>query len=311
MKVEEILLEKIKNNCDKNTIIVNDISDYWECIFNYLCEKYNIEFDSETGSYTSSDNYNLKNEIAGIIKKAVEILLFEGRRKKDIEAVVNRVMSSSIDMLICEILNDSDFGLTLVENYVNYLVKVRYFSIISIGDLISLEIKFPWLKGIVDSKGFISLNSIARDILESLSDLAADCQLNIEEACALYDKYFKSATFDRYILERAECKDYSKKDILWLKSYQIRLLYADIYAYLEIENLGEEEFYNDDLYSFVKETIDFEDYRLPKDRDFRRRLYDCYFSSEYRYMPSEFKNILGSNDKIMCLKEANPLYFLD
>ncbi|HBA37684.1 MAG TPA: hypothetical protein DCY94_03090 [Firmicutes bacterium] len=309
MKSDKIILEKIESEASEDGLIMDDIDNYWEILFDFLTDSYGVEYDKDTGDYFVKDEGNFNEEIANIVRKACLMLLLE--KDSVSEKMINKVLRSNIEMLTVEILGGTDFALSIIEAYVDYVVKVEHYSIISSDYLGKIADKFPWLDEIGDTRGFRTINDMARDVLDCVYGYVTEEPISDLERHALYDRYFMTDAFDHFIESGAEPYSHSKEEIFLFKKYQIRIMFTDLYASLSIDKSEDENFSEAELLAFLEDEIYAGDFYLPTDPEARYKLLDAYFINMYVFKKEKARRVLEDNDKMKILSMGNPLYFID
>ncbi|HBA37685.1 MAG TPA: hypothetical protein DCY94_03095 [Firmicutes bacterium] len=308
MNIDKIILDFIKVHFGENSMSKDNLQDIWQIIMDFFANKYGFKVDNETGKYSTNDDLNFAIEIEIMIKEACLNCLFE--RSSHGDKIVNRVLQSSIDMMIDDILYGSDFGLSLLEEYAEYVKRVDD-SIITGAVECDLEDKYPWINEIHANRGFKTINDMVREVFYSLWLITYKNRFSEEYQHMIYDLYFLSDKFDYVVEEQAKPYSQSKRDILRFKMYQMRIMIADLYGSLEVNKCNGLESFDEELLKFLEEAIEAKRFILPAYPELRYRMYDMYFEEDYSNKVVTIHEELVKKGDVKVLSMANPIYFLD
>lgn len=248
---------------------------------NIISDLEKIDLDMDNVEIIDGEVKEEENHIVGsIIQKALIYALLHLSSNKI--TLINTVLANSTCDLEEEFREKTELAFDIFEEYLNYLIDFSL-GIITPKVESSLFIKYPWLATIKESKGFITINDLARDCLEEMYITFVEAGASEEEIFALFDKYFMSREPDYMASKYAQALSSEKNFIERFKIYQARLILADAYLYLKTidlaaleDTLSETEKLSLGLIEF---KIDRKSFVLPADKEIRHGIYRIYINT--------------------------------
>lgn len=272
-----------------------------------VCDEYNGHVSNQEFSFYS-----------GIIKKALVNILYENK-EEDAEKV-NQILKSDFTDLIREFRKSEELSYYLLEHYIKFLIRLSNSELTS--DIIKqLLDKHPWLETISYSKGYMTINEKAREVILDIYGALYDVDVTTKQFYDALDDYFRNEQ-SNYFFRDAFPEINSKDGIKKMKDYQLRLIVSDAFLLLKAWHLKNIDSPEDEDLEFNAEAIQLletiEEGIVSGNFDFlastkmRHNLYACFiFFNDNPFYFNYFTDILKSYDEDYHLKMINPLYFLD
>lgn len=309
-KIDRTIISFFKKS--ENTSL--DVFDYSASEFldkyvQFLSNVSGIDFDDIFDEYIDSFKLKIvKSFIGDTLKKAI-IASMVGENYGNSDSTVNFIISMGIDRITREFINRTQVAELIMGEYKCYLLR-KDLGMIDFCMENEILRRFTLLRRLDTYKGFYTINDMVRLVLDSVCSLALDLEATDEQLGSLFDGYFYTSTFDRFIETDAPMYSKSKNTIQIFKRYQMRLLIADAYT-REASSFIMEEKEETGILEELEDLIERQDFKLPNSKRLRYLIYKSYYRGYTLNELDYLYNILGSEDKIETLKPINPLYFLD
>ena len=246
--------------------------------------------------------------ISDVCMKAVVYLL--SRYEEEYDEIINAVRNLPFYEIVKAFKMGTSLAYCLFKSYICFLVE-NLSNRLCYLDVVSTINKNPWLRDLIDNKGFDTLNHKARTVLEKMVNVVTLDKNFFRQL----DDYFNDFERDGLLCKYATEFTSSLPDIRKFKQYQIRIMLADVYRTLKsysLDDMQEEETSKLAILEIVEERIFSENYTLPEEETVRHALYrQFYLSLEEKSLWSAQLQTLEEHDCVKILKPVNPLYFLD
>lgn len=306
-ELDKIILQSFDDNEEKFPTI-----DYLlDKLISFMEENYGATYSSEEDSYFADEPGLLRYSVSEIVRKACLEILWEIKHgRTDDVKLINYVLRTDIDTLITEFLYESSVAHEIVKSYVVFIIMRFKHRLSSKKELESINKRNPWLDQIVENRGFETLNDKARKILGCLYEMSSEKE-DKDSDWEIIDEYFSSDKLDNLVKEDAPEFFCSNRSSWQFKLYQLRLMYADVYATLEFARKNDEDFSDYEMLKEIEEVISGQLYLMPEEREKRFKFYKVYFSSMYDLIVPEIRDSFDRTSSAKIIKMANPLFYLD